>query len=159
MVYFKQIVEQPQSILRAFLVGDILRDKGCNLLMEHHKRFLEAAYAVALAGPGAGGKTGYRLGAVIVNRKKIEVAKFNCLKSHPKLCKYYEYPYLHAEASCILSLGLDNCADKSIYVVRVRKDGTTALAKPCSSCQRLIADVGIKKVYYSTLDGFESYGS
>lgn len=123
--------------------------------MAHHKKFLSAAYAVALAGPGAGGKTGYRLGAVIVHKKRIEVAKFNCLKSHPKLCKYYEYPYLHAEGNAILSLGLDNCFGKTIYVARALRDGSLALAKPCSSCLKLIKAVGLKSIYYSTNNGFE----
>lgn len=122
-----------------------------------HKKYLEAAYAVAIAGGGVGGKTGknFRLGSVIVNKKKIEVAKFNCLKTHPKLCKYYSYPYLHAEANCILSLGLDNCEDKIIYVARVLRDGSQALAKPCSSCYQLIKDVGIREIYYTTPNGFQ----
>lgn len=124
--------------------------------MSHHK-YIQAAYAVALAGKGAGGKTGYRLGAVIVNKKKIEAAKFNCLKSHPKLCKYYPYPYLHAEAHAILSLGLDNCCNKTLYVVRVLRNGQLALAKPCNSCLTLIKDVGLKEIYYSTSEGFERY--
>lgn len=125
--------------------------------MSNHKKYIDAAYAVALAGSGAGGKTGYRLGAVIVHKKKIEVAKFNCLKTNPRLCKYYDYPYLHAEANCILSLGLDNCEGKAIYVARALRDGSLALAKPCVSCHKLIVDVGIKTVYYSTLEGFQSY--
>lgn len=124
-----------------------------------HTKYFQAAYAVALAGSGAGGKNGYRLGAVIVNKKRIEAARFNCLKSHPKLCKYFQYPYLHAEAHAILSLGLSNCENKSIYVARVLRDGSWALAKPCKDCQRLISDVGIKEVYYSTNKGFEYYES
>ncbi len=122
-----------------------------------HKKYLDAAYAVALAGKGAGGKTGYRLGAVIVNKKKIEAAKFNCLKTNPKLCKYFPYPYLHAEAHAILSLGLDNCCNKSLYVVRILRDNSWALAKPCSSCAQLIKDVGIKEVFFSTSEGYERY--
>lgn len=120
-----------------------------------HNKFLNAAYAVALSGSGAGGKTGYRLGAIIVNKKRIEAAKFNCLKTHPKLCKYFKYPFCHAEASAILSLGLDNCANKSLYVARVLRDGSWALAKPCKECKKLIEDVGLKEVYYSTSYGYE----
>ncbi len=122
-----------------------------------HYKYLLAAYAVAISGIGAGGKTGYRLGSVIVNKKKIEAAKFNCLKSHPKLCKYYPYPYLHAEAYAILSLGLDNCCNKTLYVVRVLRTGEWALAKPCNSCMSLIRDVGISEIYYSTSEGYERY--
>lgn len=118
-------------------------------------KYIQAAKAVALSSPGAGGKNGYRLGAVIVNRHTIEAAKFNCLKSHPKLCKHFEYPYLHAEAHAILSLGLFSCLNKTMYVVRVKRDGSYAMAKPCKSCQKLIQEVGIKDVYYSTSNSIE----
>src|SRR5678816_4513466 len=113
-------------------------------------KFLQAAKATALSGSGAGGKAGYRLGAVIVNKKLIEVAKVNSLKTNPRLCRHFIYPHFHAESSAIFSLGLDNCYGKDLYVVRVKRDGSTAMAKPCTQCQRLIKDVGIKEVYYTT---------
>jgi len=120
-------------------------------------KYIQAARVAALASPGAGGKNGYRLGAIIVNTKTktIEAAKFNCLKSHPKLCKHFKYPYLHAEAHAILSLGLFSCLNKIMYVVRVKRDGSYAMAKPCKSCQNLIKEVGIKDVYYSTSSTIE----
>ena len=41
-----------------------------------------------------------------------------------------------------------------LYIYREFKDGTKALAKPCASCQRLIKELGIKKIYYTTNDGY-----
>lgn len=129
--------------------------------MSNHKRFLDTAYAVALAGNGVGGKTGknFRLGSVIVNRHRvIEAARYNVLKTHPKLLQHYQWPYLHAEAHAILSLGLDNCMGKTLYVVRVLRDNSWALAKPCNSCMSLIKEVGIKSIYYSVSgDNYESW--
>jgi deoxycytidylate deaminase len=122
-----------------------------------HSRFLEAAYAVALAGPGVGGRSGksFRLGAVIVDRRRVLMARHNCLKTHTKLSSYSPWPFLHAESYAILSLGLENCEGKSLYVVRVQRDGKLGIAKPCHSCNRLIKDVGIANVYYSTYEGFD----
>lgn len=42
----------------------------------------------------------------------------------------------------------------NIYVYREHKDGTLALARPCKSCQKLIRDLGIKKIYYTVEDGY-----
>lgn len=123
-----------------------------------HKRYFDAAYAVALAGPGVGGKNNnrFRLGSVIVDeRRHIVAARYNCLKSHPKLVKYFKWPFCHAEAYAILSLGLDNCQGKSLYVIRLYRNNEIALAKPCSSCMALIVSVGISVVYYSTSTDYQ----
>lgn len=122
-----------------------------------HYRFFMAAYAVALASPGVGGKdkNRFRLGAVIVDKQRhIVSARFNILKTHPQLSKYYTWPYLHAEAYAILSLGLYNCVDTDIYVVRILRNNSLALSKPCDGCMKLIKDVGIKNIYYSTENGY-----
>ena len=123
-------------------------------MKRRHNRYIQAAYSVALASPGAGGKNGrFRLGAILVDKKAIIAANFNSLKTNPKLCAFYEYPHTHAEAGAILSAGLNNCRDKILYVVRIRRDNTLAMAKPCGECQKLIQHVGIKKVFYSTSNG------
>lgn len=121
-----------------------------NLLKNKHKKFFEAAYAVALSGPGCGGTVGFRLGAVIVKKGKILTAKYNCLKTHPKLFYRYQFPFLHAESHAIMALGMDNCVNAIMYVVRITRNNELAMAKPCKECQKLIKDVGIKKVYYTT---------
>ena len=126
--------------------------------MEKNQRFFDAAYAVALAAPGVGGKkhNNFRLGAIIVDKqKRVVSARFNSLKTHPKLIKYFQWPYCHAEAHAIVSLGLDNCINKSLYVVRIYRNNHLALAKPCNSCLALIKAVGIVKVFYSTHDGYK----
>ncbi len=125
---------------------------------KYHRRFFDAAYAVAIASPGVGGKNHnrFRLAAVIVDsHKRILAARHNQLKTHPKLCKYFPWPYCHAEAYAILSLGMDNCLDKSIYVIRVYRNNEIALAKPCQYCMELIKEVGIKNIYYTTHDGYK----
>jgi tRNA(Arg) A34 adenosine deaminase TadA len=123
---------------------------------DQHFRYFEAAYTVALAAPGVGGTTGYRLGAVLVYKKQIIAARYNELRTHPKLLKWYPYPYLHAEAHCILAHGLNNCEHCRLYVMRIRKDKSIAMSRPCQCCRALIEYVGIDQVYYSKDDGYAS---
>lgn len=40
-----------------------------------------------------------------------------------------------------------------MLVVRLKKDGTLAIAKPCQKCMNTLRSVGIKRVKYSTEDG------
>lgn len=114
-----------------------------------------AAYAAALCSTGVGGKNkNFRLGAVLVRKKKILTAKCNSYKTHPKINKYYQWPTLHAEAAAILSLGMDNCEGTSLYVLRILRNKDIALAKPCKYCMRLIDSVGIKHIFYTTSYGY-----
>lgn len=56
--------------------------------------------------------------------------------------------FLHAELAALLK-----CGDKTPYklvVERRTKDGVSALAKPCSICERAIAAWGVKRVEYTT---------
>lgn len=124
-------------------------------MSKNHNRYINAAYSVALASPGAGGKNRnrFRLGAVLVDRKRIVAAKYNSLKTHPMMGFFYAYPYLHAEAATIFSYGIDNCYGSTLYVVRIKRDNSLGLAKPCSSCEKLIKLAGVKQVIYSTNEG------
>ena len=47
-----------------------------------------------------------------------------------------------------------NFKDCSIYVYREHRNGCTAIARPCKSCEKLIRDLGIKRIYYTVEDGF-----
>ena len=62
----------------------------------------------------------------------------------------------HAEIMALLPLmkakvDLKGC---SIYVYREHKDGTLAMARPCSSCEKVIRQCGIKKIFYSIENGY-----
>lgn len=120
--------------------------------IKNKSKYVLAAYTVALAAPGVGGRTksAFRLGSVIVDKNRILTARYNELKTHPKLQAFSNWPFLHAESSAILSLGMDNCAYLDLYVIRIRRDLSIAPSKPCDACLSLIKKVGIKRVYYST---------
>lgn len=123
-----------------------------------HTRFFQIAYSLALNSPGVGGKkkNNFRLGSLIINRQNhILSARFNLNKTHPLLSKYFKFPYLHAEAYCILSLGFDNCKNHTLYVARIHRNNHIAMARPCKECLNLCKFVKIKTIYYTTETGYE----
>ena len=118
------------------------------------EKMRDVAYGVALSGQGVGPRYAFRHGAVLFDRSgKIVSAKYNSLKTHPKLARFTDYPYLHAESACIIGHGMDNCDGLSLLVLRVLKNDQVSLSKPCVICQRVIEDAGLKSVYYTDVNG------
>lgn len=121
-------------------------------------KFEQAAVAVAMAGPGCGGHSGknFKVGAVLVRRKTIVSSRHNSYKTHRRLSYWTPYPYLHAEQAAIFAYGQRNIQAHSnlkLFVARIHKDQTLALAKPCLVCQAIIRETNIQEVYYSTNEG------
>ena len=116
------------------------------------EKFIESAKAVAISGVGTC-KGGFRVGAVLLERGRIINAKSNSYKTHPLLTKYTEWPFQHAESACIIANGIDNCEDMDLIVTRVDKRNNLTMAKPCDSCQALMRDANINKVFYSNWKG------
>merc|ERR1711957_1058452 len=46
-----------------------------------------------------------------------------------------------------------------LFVVRFDPDGRPALARPCVDCARLLCAVGVPRVTFTTVDGFETRAS
>lgn len=115
------------------------------------RKYCDAAHAVALCGFGVGGRAhnNFRIGAILITRNR-SITAVNSYRTSPRLVRHYVYPVFHAESACIFRAGFDACSGASLYVARVRRDNTLALAKPCGECQKLIELVGIRRVYYST---------
>lgn len=106
----------------------------------------------------------FHLGAVVVNHHRIIGSGFNSatrtdiIQARLDQKKYgcFCEGRLHAESSALIPFikRRINLSGASIYVYRELKDGTPAMARPCSSCFELIKKCGIKKVYYTTNNGF-----
>lgn len=64
--------------------------------------------------------------------------------------------YLHAETDALIPLinQKTDLSQASIYVYRGMKDGSRGMARPCPRCMGVIKSLGIKKINYSTPDGF-----
>lgn len=89
----------------------------------------------------------FRLGAVIFNRHRIISGGYN---------RVY-----HNGANCAETLAIKKAPSKllkgtTILVCRVNNSGTFGMAKPCARCMKLIIKSGIKKVIYSTPNGWET---
>ena len=119
-----------------------------------HKRFFQAAYMAALCSSGVG-RDGFRHGCVITYKKNILIARHNEFKTHPKCLMFSTWAYLHAEANAILHLGLNECKDTNMYVLRIMKNDHIGTSKPCSSCEKLIKYSGIRHIFFTTYEGCE----
>lgn len=93
----------------------------------------------------------HRVYAAVVNSKgRIIGEGSNCYaKTHPQNAKYSSTKhYIHAEQRAILR-SVRNGKGVKLYIARVLKDGTQALAKPCVVCDMWIEDSEIKIVEYT----------
>lgn len=108
-----------------------------------------------------------RLGTVITYGNKIISVGFNQLKTSPIQKKYNRYregefpPHIHNDTIHSEIDALNKCSfvdidwkNVTLYVGREDKAGNSKLAKPCPACMQAIRDRGIKKVYYTTEDGY-----
>lgn len=126
--------------------------------------------AIKSKGIGGGGKSnklrrknsqriiGYRIGAVLINNGIVLAKNYNKLKTHPKMLEYSEYPYVHAESACLLSLKNINLKDYknlTMYTARVTLNGRIAIAKPCCDCIKMMKDYNVKSAIYTTKYGIE----
>jgi deoxycytidylate deaminase len=102
---------------------------------------------------GVSKRNSYRVGAVIFKKKKPLTARANSRKTHRFLSSYTDYPCLHAETNAIIAHGIDNCDGCDILVVRINKKNKPTMAKPCFTCEQVIKDAGIRRVYYTDWDG------
>lgn len=110
----------------------------------------------------------HHLGAVVIYRGSLLATGCNSCKTSPVQKKYnklrnyrIEAPFqytnsVHAEVSCLSKIRyLDIDFSKvKLYVYREHKDGIKALARPCPACQKMIKDMGIKEVWFTTENGF-----
>lgn len=94
----------------------------------------------------------HQLGAVIVKGNKIISLGYNKNKTHTK--SNHAWKRLHAEISAIIKCRED-LTGTTIYVYRETKNGDLGMARPCSSCLSAIQEAGIKRICYSTDNGYK----
>ena len=106
------------------------------------------------------------IGAVAVYKGSIVGTACNTNKTSPLQARYNIYRFnadtpdkAHAEVSLIQKLRwkFGNSIDWSkvhVYIYREYKNGMLAPSRPCPSCMALLKELGIKKIYYTTEDGY-----
>lgn len=95
----------------------------------------------------------FRVGAVVANLG-AEWTHCNVRKTHPQLRAhgYPEWADLHAELGAIMMAGEAECMGATVYVARLKRDGTVGLAKPCSYCMSALYYSGVKRVVWTVGD-------
>lgn len=106
------------------------------------------------------------IGACAEYKGSIIATAYNTNKTSPLQAKYNVYRFradtldkCHCETSLIQKIrwkfgnGI-NWSKVHIYLYREYKDGALALSRPCPSCMAMLKDLNIKKIYYTTEDGF-----
>ena len=121
--------------------------------------YMDLAVAQALSAERVAGA---KVGAVLVIKKRVISFGVNKRKTHPfqkAHAKNKDAIDLHAENDAIVNalrhFDVDELKRATLYVARVKKPTarsqfTWGLAKPCSGCQKAIAAMGIKRVFYTT---------
>lgn len=95
-----------------------------------------------------------RMGAALFNGSILVSIGFNkYFKSHPDLRRhrgdYVPFFNIHAEqAALIKRRHYDGDNNLVMYVWRESADGKAAHSKPCSMCQVLMREAGVRKVRY-----------
>lgn len=107
------------------------------------------------------------IGAVAVYKGSIVAEAWNTDKTSPLQARYNVYRYnnpslppkTHCETSLVQRLRWkfgDNLdwGKVDIYLYREYKDGSLANSRCCESCYRLLRDLGVKRIFYTTTRGF-----
>ena len=107
------------------------------------------------------------VGCVIVYKNSVIASGHNTNKTHPMQKKYNRIrsgrleddgfaPKMHAEIMALSKLSEEDIDTRKLclYTYRIRKDKDFGMARPCPSCMQAIKDMGIRKICYTTDDGY-----
>lgn len=93
----------------------------------------------------------YQMGAVLVaGRRVVSRGRNKPTKTHPK--STHPFKTIHAELDAILGVDRKVLVGATIYVCRVRAGGEFGLAKPCEHCERMLRELGVREVVFTTSD-------
>lgn len=103
------------------------------------------------------------VGAIVVNKHRIISSGCNSAqRTHRIQVEYNKKRFnepstgmLHAEISALLPLiNKTDLSKADVYVYRELRNGNLGMSRPCKACMALIKELGIRKVFYTTNDGF-----
>ena len=105
-----------------------------------------------------------RLGAVVYNKHRIISAGCNSQTDTDPIQAALDHERygcccpgkLHAESAALIPLikRKIDISGADLYIYRSKRDGTLGMARPCQSCMKLIKQCGIKRIFYTTDDGY-----
>lgn len=103
-------------------------------------------------------QSGQSFHVTVVYRKSkmLCIANNNYNKNHP-YHKFGEYvptkggeyfAGIHSETAALIKLGLEDCSDLTFINLRIDNNGNPAISKPCPNCQKLLDQIGYKKIWF-----------
>jgi deoxycytidylate deaminase len=112
-------------------------------------RYMDAAYRFALESDAPN-----RHGCTIARKNTLMGFGVNKQKTHPAAAHTIS-GHIHAEMAAIIMCKNTDLHGADLYTCRVmRKVGEArGMGKPCKDCMVLIRDAGIKRVYYTNING------
>jgi len=115
-------------------------------------------YRVALTFAKKSEYVPYKVGACIARGRRILSAGCNQVKTHPMMLRFNNnfVSSLHAEMHACIGVDPEALFGSDIYVVRVRRDGSLGLSKPCKICREFLEELGIRRAFYS--EGGDNFG-
>lgn len=106
------------------------------------------------------------IGGIAVYKGSIVASAWNTDKTSPLQARYNRYRFrantpdkAHCETVLVQKLrwrfgdSID-WARVDIYLYREYKDGGLGPSRPCPSCMAMLKEIGIKKIFYTTEDGY-----
>jgi deoxycytidylate deaminase len=107
-----------------------------------------------------------RIGAVIVNRKRIVSWGISLRKTHPMQGRYnkirfanntgepgIDIAHIHAEMDALNRSKSKDLKGHTMYIYRESMEGDLCMCRPCKGCMQALMDRGIKKIVYTTPNG------
>ena len=112
-------------------------------------RFMEIAKKVAQKSDSK-----FRLACVITDKNKVLSFGWNFMgKTNPN-CKTFSN-YIHAENHALLGNSFRSLKGTTAYICRIKKDGSFGMARPCPICYESLKLAQVKKIVYTTSNGYK----
>ena len=112
-------------------------------------KYFRLARQVALKGDTLEADRHYRLGAVGTRNDGTIVTASNIpIRTPNSNTGAHAKAHAHAETRLVRKLDWGS----TVYVVRIRRDGSLAMARPCRRCQSAMRLRGVRYCYYSIND-------
>lgn len=98
-----------------------------------------------------------RVGAVLVKGNRLIASGYNQIRGHRSLRSNHWDNALHAEMHCLLnalkSVSIEDIAGSTMFVSRIKRDGSTGLALPCDNCFEILQKFRIRRIIFTTETG------
>ena len=89
---------------------------------------------------------------ILKKNNVIACGRNSAYKTHPLARKFnYRFFCIHSELAAVLNFPFPvaKLRDFDIINIRIRKNGSPGLAKPCNCCRLMLKSFGVSRVYYS----------